>query len=240
MEFCINSKCGKKPYPGRKYCSVDCARIVQGLPPIKNSPAAEAKLARAISRPAEPKSVPAPKREGTTALDGELALRRDGFSTLPELAREFGYSKQGLYIALQREKVAKRTVQGIRSVFYSVADTAAKIGRKGEKKEAPAAAAPDFEKDAAELDAALVAAGRADLAESAARGGVKIHTNVHTRPRRAPKKISGDLKVRPLTRLLARQALICERSGLHEAERVLLWMTLKSAGLLKGATALPI
>jgi hypothetical protein len=239
MEMCINSKCGKKRYPGRKYCSVDCERIIKGLAPVTNSPATAARLAPKPAKPTERLAIAAPKREGTTSLDAELELRQQGFSTVKELARELNRSGPGLFIALQQKKVTKKTIPGIRAAFYSVAEAVDRIGPKGAKKESIDTSAEsvsidttsslDFEKDAEALDAALLAAGRTDLVEK--------------QPPASKRVVGGGVisldakgRIRPITKLLARQAIICERSGLHEAERVLLWMTIKSVGLLNEKT----
>lgn len=256
---CINPGCGKPRYPYKKWCSVDCKRILEGKAAITTDPASAAKLQKRESKPTERITIapPAParqrpqleepaaqKRQGTTSLDQELELRSQGYSTVTELAREFNRSGPGLFVLLQQKKVTKKTVPGIRAAFYNVAEAVQRIGPKGSKQKAEPEllsttiaddnSARDFERDAAELDQALVRAGRTDLVEKPATGGgVNVHTNVHTR-RRTPRKVADEFKIRPLTKLLAQQAIICERSGLHEAERVLLWMTLKSAGALKG------
>jgi hypothetical protein len=168
---------------------------------------------------------------GTTSLDKELELREQGFSTVAELAREFNRSKPGLFVLLQQKKVTKREIPGIRAAFYNVAEAVERIGPKGVKHQEPSAL--DFEKDSDELDAALIAAGRPDLAQAGPSRAVQLPAMGGGVKNRTRTVIGSEIRIRPITRLLARQAIICERSGLHEAERVLLWLTVKSAGLLK-------
>jgi hypothetical protein len=240
MDQCLNRKCGKPRYPGMKFCSVNCKRIVQGLAPIVDTAEVASRLSKKPERAMDRLAIAAsaPTKAGTTGLDAELELRQQGFSTVKELARELNRSGPGLFIALQQKKVTKKTIPGIRAAFYCVAEAVERIGPKGAKQvskdpsaESASIDTSDFEKDAAELDQALLAAGRTDLVE--------------TKPAPARRKkvagggvISLDAKgrIRPITKLLARQAIVCERSGLHEAERVLLWMTIKSVGLLNEKT----